>query len=66
MKFNLITINYPEGEYNAKTGQLVFESAEELKRFLTTMHPTYTSAIVIILPVKAKTQSRRIGDDVRN
>ena len=49
MRYELITINFPEGEYNAKPGELVF-TALELEIFLRDKHPTFTSAVVTLLP----------------
>lgn len=52
MKFDLITINYPEGEYNAKPEELTFDDAEALQKFLLDKHPEFTSAVVVVLPRK--------------
>lgn len=57
MRVEIITINYPEGEYNAKPGEHIFINAEDLHNFLTGKHPEFTSAVVVVLPDKESDRS---------
>jgi hypothetical protein len=53
MQFEVITINYPEGEYNATPdARLIFNDTKALEDFLNDKHSECTSAVVTVLPEK--------------
>jgi hypothetical protein len=45
-----VTINYPEGEYHAKSKAHIFDNAKDLQSFLNEKHPELSSVVVVVLP----------------
>jgi hypothetical protein len=68
MQFRVVTVNYSDGEYNTEPTEpktrLIFNDAKALEEFLNDKHPTFTNAVVVVLP-EAKKETAPTTDSQR-